>query len=119
MPRNHFDTDIDIHKEKEIVHLKFKGSIAFSFTDSFGELLEKILDDGHRKILLDFNDVDIITSNGLRVLLVFAKKAKKDNRRFVFCNMQQEVYKIFEISGFSNIFEISPTAETAFLTLAK
>ena len=84
------DTEIKIYREIEAVHLSFKGNISMTFTDIFEAKLEDALTGGHKKILLDFQEVEIIASNGLRVLLVFAKKAKKGNIRFAVCNLNQK-----------------------------
>ena len=114
-----FDTEIKIHSEIETVHLSFKGNISMHFTEIFETKLEDALAGGHKKILLDFQEVEIIASNGLRVLLVFAKKAKKGNIRFAVCSLNDRNRQIFDLAGFTEIFEIHPSHETAILAFGK
>lgn len=113
MSKKRLQTETHVRDDVGLLHLKFRGSINIEFSDSFAEFLDSALAHGHGKIILDFNDVDMITSNGLRNLLVFAKKAKKENKKFVICNMQDAVRKIFELSGFLEIFATAPTHEKA------
>ncbi len=117
MGKQIFNTDVCINEEHKIVHLKFSGSINVDFSEIFGELLDKTLNDGHGRILIDFKDVELITSNGLRVLLVFAKKAKKSNCNFAICNMQAGVQRVFTMSGFNEIFKIVSDHEEGISTL--
>jgi len=113
------DTEIKIHSKIETIQLTFKGNISMHFTDVFEAKLEDALASGHKKILLDFQGVEIIASNGLRVILVFAKKAKKSNIRFAICSLNDRTRQIFNLAGFTEIFEIHPCHETAVLAFGK
>lgn len=55
------------------------------------------------KLVFDFENLDYISSAGLRVLLV-TKKAFKDN--FVLRNVKEEVKQVLEITGFIDILTI-------------
>lgn len=57
-------------------------------------------------IVFDFEKLDYISSAGLRVLLAAYKviKAKKGDIKIIQVN--DEVYNVFEITGFSDFFEI-------------
>lgn len=70
------------------------------------------LDGGVRHVLLDFAGLDYISSAGLRVVLVVAKRLKQDGL-FVLCNMQQHVREVFDISGFLAILNVEATREEA------
>jgi len=83
-----------------------------NYTDvekQFNEVIER----GEIKLLVDFADLEYISSSGLRVLLMMLKKLKAINGRFILCNLRQSIYEIFEISGFVSLFEIFPTREEA------
>jgi len=80
-------------------------------------LLEKKLTDlieNHEdKILVECSKMDYVSSSGLRILLMALKKVTMAKGKFVLCNLQDNIREIFEISGFSNIFEIYPSQEEA------
>jgi len=55
--------------------------------------------------------LDYISSAGLRVLLLSAKKARAGHGKFCIVSLSQTVMDVFEISGFSAIFEIADSVE--------
>lgn len=63
----------------------------------------------HPRLVLDFTDVDYISSAGLRVLLLIAKKTKQGGGALVLCGLRDSLREIFEISGFMAILDIRPT----------
>ncbi len=81
-------------------------------------LLEKkllsMIDQGAEKnIILDFKSMDYISSAGLRVLLMAAKKAGKLGGKVVLACLNTNVKEVFDIAGFSNIFNIYASSEEA------
>ena len=72
-------------------------------------VLEKELSDipaGIKGIELDFSAIDYIASAGLRSLLMVKKAAAKQDIKIIIKNPQQEVMDVFDVTGFTNFFEI-------------
>ena len=88
-------------------------------TTNYG-LLEKRLSDlfeaGETNVLADCSGMDYISSSGLRVFLIGLKRARLQEGRFVICSLQENIREVFDISGFSAIFEVFPTKEDALMT---
>ena len=85
-------------------------------TTNYGELeaqLTGLTDKNEKIILMDLSKMEYISSSGLRILLIFLKKLKAVEGRFMLCGMSAEIRDIFEISGFVNIFEIFDDKEAA------
>ena len=61
---------------------------------------------GAKKVLLDFSQLDYISSAGLRVLLGAAKKLRASGGTLGMFGLNQSVREVFEISGFSTILSI-------------
>ncbi len=61
---------------------------------------------GELAILIDFSEVDFISSAGLRVLLMVAKEVKSRSGRIELCSMRDYLKEVFEVSGFNAIFQI-------------
>jgi len=57
--------------------------------------------------------MDYVSSSGLRILLMALKRITMVKGKFVLCNLQENIREIFEISGFTTIFEIYPNEEDA------
>jgi anti-anti-sigma factor len=75
--------------------------------------LNLLADAGKTRIILDCTAMDYISSTGLRILLVALKRLSSAGGRFLLCGLQQGIREIFEISGFTRIFEIHPAREEA------
>lgn len=64
---------------------------------------------GVKVIELDFSNVDYIASAGLRSLLMVKKAAAKQDIKIIIKNPQQEVMDVFDVTCFTNFFEIVHT----------
>jgi len=71
--------------------------------------LEKCLIDamtGKSETILDFDKVNYISSAGLRVVLFAKKVMDKENGKFAIINVDEDVFEVFEMTGFSDALEI-------------
>ena len=71
--------------------------------------LEKEINDEMGKfdsLILDFADVEYISSAGLRVLIATQKKVKAENNQMTIKNVNDTVNEIFRMSGFDKILKI-------------
>ena len=57
-------------------------------------------------LIMDFTDLEYISSAGLRVLIGTQKKLKPDNIQMVIRNINPTVKEIFRMSGFDKILNI-------------
>lgn len=89
--------------------IRIEGNLDTQTSPAAQEELERIVEDGARKLLIDFADLAYISSAGLRVLLATAKKLTTEQGEMRMCNMNEVVKEVFEVSGFSTIFKVFPT----------
>lgn len=71
--------------------------------------LNKEIDDesgNFDSLIIDFTDLEYISSAGLRVLIATQKKLKADDIPFVITNVNNQVNNIFKMSGFDKILKI-------------
>ena len=61
---------------------------------------------GDGSLLIDFSQLDYISSAGLRVVLVVAKTLKKKGRHLDLCSLSDSIMEVFSISGFDQIEQI-------------
>ncbi|HVN73403.1 MAG TPA: STAS domain-containing protein [Methanoregula sp.] len=89
------------------------GRIDTATAPELEHAVNREIEDGHRKILLDFSAVPYISSGGLRVLLATAKKLRNPPDGFALCGLGPEVHKILSLTGFTTIFSIYPSEAEA------
>ncbi len=73
--------------------------------------------DGHH-LLVDFSNVEYISSAGLRVVLKVVKERQTSPKSFAVSSMQDHVREVFEISGFDAFITIYPDAMQAVVSFA-
>lgn len=88
------------------VVIYLSGRIDSTAAVEFEEKLIEVVDKGCHTMIIDFLKVQFISSAGLRVLLLAAKKVKPYGGKVLLCDMSKDVREVFDISGFSSIFEI-------------
>ena len=65
------------------------------------------------RVVLDFSGVDYISSAGLRVLLVAARRVQAAGGRLALCGMPEPVRQVFQLAGFLPLFTIRDTRDAA------
>ncbi len=73
--------------------------------------LMELIDAGDIRLLVNLSNMDYVSSSGLRILLMALKRITMAKGKFTLCSLQENIQEIFEISGFTNIFEIYPNEE--------
>ena len=86
--------------------LNTSGRLDASTSGSFEEKLISIIDSGEKNILINFKELDYISSMGLRVLLQAAKKIKSNQGAISICEMKENIHEVFDIAGFTQVFQI-------------
>lgn len=98
--------EISIRDSGEMKVLDFEGSLDTNTAPDAQKRMEEVIEQGHHKILVQFKKLDYISSAGLRILLVAAKKLKKSGGELRICQMNDDVREVFEISGFDTILSV-------------
>lgn len=73
---------------------------------------------GGDRLILDFSKVDYISSVGLRVLMLAAKKVREQEGTIVVAGLQPVVREIFEISRFNLVFQCFGTVRDALVKVS-
>jgi anti-sigma B factor antagonist len=101
------------------VVISLSGRIDSTAAVEFEEKLIEIIDKGKNTMIIDFLRIQFISSAGLRVLLLAAKKVKPYGGKIVLCDMSKDVREVFDISGFSSIFDIQDNVTSAVEAIKK
>ncbi len=117
MTRNFISEDkkmkLNTSSEGEVTVVKIEGNLDTQTAPEAQDELNRLMDEGSQKLLLDFADLAYISSSGLRVLLSVAKRLAPDEGEMRICNLNDVVNEVFEISGFSTILKIFPSDSEA------
>lgn len=98
--------EITTAAQGDVTVLSIAGRIDTVSAPELEQEINRTIEGGTRKILLDFTGVTYISSGGLRVLLATAKKLKNPGDRYGLCSLSPDVHKIIRLAGFTSIFSI-------------
>jgi anti-anti-sigma factor len=109
--------DVKATREGNAVVAQAAGRLDSNSATNFEEGLMKIVD-SESSIILDMSELSYVSSAGLRVLLMAAKKCKATGRRLALCGLLPEVRMVFEVSGFLALFVIHASRAEAVAAFA-
>jgi len=85
---------------------KLNGHLDSNTSLGFENKLIQAIDGGSKSMIIDFKNLDYISSAGLRVILKATKALKREDGKIMLCDMQDYVKEVFEISGFDSLLPI-------------
>ena len=94
------------------------GRIDTTTSAALDEGIRRAVDDGARDLVIDFARVEYISSAGLRVFLVLAKRMRDLQGRLVLCAMPEPVRQVFHLAGFMPLFRVEPSQDAALARFA-
>jgi anti-sigma B factor antagonist len=65
-----------------------------------------LLENADKQIIFDCTNLEYISSSGLRLFLTIRKEASVKGGKIIIENINDEIRKVFMMTGFFNLFEI-------------
>jgi anti-sigma B factor antagonist len=96
-----------------ILVIGVQGRIDTCSASDFQQKVDEALCRTESRIVMDFQNLEYISSAGLRDVIFAAKKAKTQQREICCCSLQKMVKEIFDISGFSHIIAVYDSMDEA------
>lgn len=90
-----------------------KGRLDSKTSQAFEQQLLAAIKDGAQKVLLDFSQLDYISSAGLRVLLLATRALQEKRGAMALCALKPALKNVFDIAGFSQFFPLYASVEEA------
>ena len=100
-------------EDHQAVVVSVTGRMDAVTASQFDKRLETLMVEGATHIIVNFQDLEYISSAGLQTILATAKKLENSKGEILLANLSGSVKEVFEISGFDTIFRIFDTEESA------
>ncbi len=108
------DIKIDIRpKSNNITLVVLRGEIGTETVNQFKDKIDAIINEGRKRLIMDFQEVSYLNSMGLGVVAATLKKVKKDKGDLKLINLSPAVQELFELTRLTKVFEIFDSEETA------
>ena len=97
----------------DIVVLAASGRLDSNTCYQFERTILDVIEPDIAALVVDLCDLFYISSAGLRVLLLAARKSTAMDKKLVLCGLTSHVREVFEISGFLSILSICGSLDEA------
>jgi len=105
--------EIRTKKDRSAMVVSLKGRLDALSSPEFEKELSTLIADGEKDFIIDFNELDYISSAGLRSILTTIRGLKEKDGKLLLCSLKDIVKEVFEISGLSTIIPIYDSVESA------
>jgi len=97
----------------DVAIAKLAGRLDSSSAPSAEEQLTRLIADSAPRLVIDLSKLEYISSAGLRVLLLVARKIQQAQGKLAFFGLTPGVRDVFSVSGFDTIFTVRNDAAAA------
>ena len=105
--------EISVTDSGDVKILSFQGNLDTNTSPDAESEINKLIDAGAQKLLVNFENLEYVSSAGLRIMLATAKKLGATQGDLKICCLNETVQEVFDISGFSTILNVAKTEEEA------
>ena len=92
---------------------RIKGRLDSNTSQGLEDKLFQAISDGLKKIILDFKNLDYISSAGLRLVIKANNALRCEDGRLKLCSMHKYIREIFKTTGIDDFVPILDTMEKA------
>jgi anti-anti-sigma factor len=103
---------IETQKNGPVMIVSVSGRLDTHTTGQFDEAMTPLAET-EKHLVIDFSNLEYISSAGLRSILMVAKKVKENQGSLALASLTQMVKDVFEMSGFGAIIRIYPDSPSA------
>jgi anti-sigma B factor antagonist len=100
-------------RDGDVVIVRLSGRLDSSAAPAAEQQIVGALTDEAPRMAIDMSELAYISSAGLRVLLVTARKVQQQKGKLALCGLAANVREVFAASGFDTIFTIQPDPASA------
>ena len=101
---------MEIQKERvgDTYVVSASGRLDGIYSTAFAKEVAELIIDTNPKVLIDFAEIDFVTSAGIRAVLLLMKKAEASGVVFALCGVNEQVREVLNASGLTGIITIYP-----------
>ncbi|MFZ0564641.1 MAG: STAS domain-containing protein [Chlamydiales bacterium] len=103
--------ETEVEERGDTVLIRLKGRLDAASSPQLEKQINAIIDSGFFKLILNFSEVDYLSSSGMRLMLSVSKKLKHLEGKVVACNLNDDVMEIIKMAGFHQVLEFYPSEE--------
>ena len=109
--------EINAIEEKNVLVLRISGRLDAVTAPEYEKKVASLVK-GVARVVIDFQELEYVSSAGLRALLMAAKPLKAAGGQMRLANVNGSIKEVFHITGFTSIFPIDASLADALAALS-
>ena len=109
--------EITEERRGDVLILRIIGKLDSSTSKDLEEKILSIIASSQGKLVIDLSQLDYVSSAGLRVFLLAAKRMDGAKGKMILCSLKDAVKQVFDIAGFSSLLTLTASTEEAIKNL--
>ena len=109
--------DISEDRKADAVILALSGKLDATNAKTFEDRILSLINSGTQRLVVDLSQLDYVSSSGLRVFILAAKRLQTVAGKIVLCSMKDHVRQVFDLAGFSSMLSIYGSRDEAIKAL--
>jgi len=99
------DFNVNLRDIGPVSVIDVKGYLDAHTAPQLENVFNKLLEGQQFKVVVNFNDLNYISSAGLGVFMAYVETMRENKGDIKFSNMKDSVYNIFDLLGFPILYE--------------
>lgn len=114
------DLEITLEEQGETVVVIMRGVLDVANMNVFKKRVDPLFEEeDHRHVLLDFEQVDRLSSKAIGLLSGYAKAARKNGRMLIFSGVNARIYNVLNLLGTVSLFVMYESRESALAAITR
>ena len=105
--------DISEDRKADAVILALSGKLDATTAKTFEDRILGVINGGTQRLVVDLSQLDYVSSSGLRVFILAAKRLQTVDGKIVLCSLKDHVRQVFDLAGFSSMLSICASRDEA------
>jgi anti-sigma B factor antagonist len=106
----------DAKSANGVMIVRVEGQLVVGNRNELKEHMQRLLDQGERRFLIDFAQTGYIDSSGLGALVILARKVREEGGDLRLSGLNEDLRSLFELTKLDTLFAISETPDQALAT---
>ncbi len=100
-------------QKPDVTVIALKGRLDVHYSSEVETEINQLIDKGRKKLVISLNDVEYLSSSGLRIFIAISRKLKDAGGQLKLIKLNETAMKIFKIVELIDIFDIYDSEEKA------
>ncbi|MFW5782655.1 MAG: STAS domain-containing protein [Candidatus Muiribacteriaceae bacterium] len=98
-------------KGEDYIVTKVKDNINSETIEEFEKTIKEFVDNGFKRIVIDLQDVEFISSQGLGILVINYKPVAEKGGFIALMNLNESIRRVMEITRLDKVLKIADSLE--------